>query len=111
MKNVKFQILENGNLIEEYVLTMPVEDIDAAHEEASKVWAEYHVNAHWDDSFIYGMPYLQKLHEEMVNQNLMSWHEYQQRWYPGMFEDENDEYNRYIDHLAEMHGYVYTPEF
>ena len=42
MKNVKFEILENGKLIEEYVLTMPAEDIEAAHAEASKVWAEYH---------------------------------------------------------------------
>lgn len=111
MKNVKFEILENGKLIEQYVLTMPAEDIEAAHAEASQVWAEYHVNARWEDSFILGMPYLQKLHEEMVQTGTMSFHDYQSRWYPGLAEDQDDEYNRYIDHLAEMHGYVYAPEF
>jgi hypothetical protein len=91
MKNVKFEILENGKLIEEYVLTMPAEDIEAAHAEASKVWAEYQINARWENSFILGMPYLQKLHEKMLEEGTVSMLEYQNRWYPGLV-DQDDEY-------------------
>jgi len=57
------------------------------------------------------MPYLQQLHEKMVQEGTMSFYDYQSRWYPGLTEDRDDEYNRYIDHLAEMHGFVYAPEF